>query len=152
MDGTVRRGRRALTKALGVLFLVVHAGLAPVALAIRSAAPMGPPGLFENFYVNVPKDADVERQTVVVVTAPIPILAGYLAERRALEGLSVPRHTRVLAPYDGKPIAITRPDAYTLVITPANGYMSRAFDRLAYGPVSGFGGQAERSAESRSVA
>ena len=34
-----------------------------------------------------------------MVTAPIPILAGYLCERQALDGAPIPRHTRVLAPF-----------------------------------------------------
>ena len=125
---------RFAAKAVGILFVVVHMGFAPVFLAARSAMPMGPPSLLEKIQVSLPMGAEVEQQSVVVVTAPMPLASLYLPIRRALDGLPVPAHTRVLAPHYPTPVVIHRPDARTLVIRPADGYLARSADRLARGP------------------
>ena len=50
---------------------------------------------------------------------------------RALEGLPLPAHTRVLAPYQFASIEVRRTDAQTLVIRPSLGFLAVPFDRLA---------------------
>ncbi len=135
MTGKGRAGRipRIPTKTLAILFVVIHAGLAPIALAFRSGMPIGPPRLIEKLHVNVPMGAEVERQSVVVVTAPIPFAVAYLPVRRALDGLPVPAHTRVLAPSYPAPVVVHRPDERTLVIRPKNGYLTLSADQLCRG-------------------
>ncbi len=125
--------RRVSSVALGVALVVIHLGLAPVILAVRSAIPVGPPSFLEKLQVNVPMGAEVRRQTVVVVTAPLPILAAFLPGRRALDGLPVPAHTRVLAQSDPTSVTVSRPDTDTLVVRPAKGYLWLSADRLARG-------------------
>jgi hypothetical protein len=93
--------------------------------------PIGPVSFLESLQVTLPEDAAVQNQTVVVVTAPLPLLTGFLPVRRALDGLPVPAHTRVLAPSETGDVRITRRDERTLVVRPANGYLILAADRLA---------------------
>lgn len=125
------RLRRFATKTTVVLFVAVHIVLAPIALALHAGMPMGPPSLLRNVEVRVPMDRSVERQSVVVVTAPVPIFAAFLQGRRALEGLPIPAHTRVLAPYQFASVEVCRTDAQTLVIRPSLGFLAVPFDRLA---------------------
>jgi len=132
------RGLRAMppsafasARTLAILLIVVHLAIAPLALAVRSALPAGPPALVEKLQVKLHIGNEVERQSVVVINAPLPLLVGYLPQRRALEGLPVPAHTRVLAPCDPNGIVWSRPDANTIVIRPAGGFIAYSFDRLA---------------------
>ena len=117
--------------ALGMVFVAVHAVIAPVALAIRSGMPLGPPGFFRKLGVDVPVQADEEKRTFVIVTAPVPIFAGYLPIRRAAEGLPVPAHTRVLTSHYPSPVVVDRPDRQTLVVRPPGGYFATPADRVA---------------------
>jgi hypothetical protein len=123
--------RRIPAKALGIGLVGAHMLLAPSCLAVRSAMPIGPASFLEKLQVNMPMDATVEQQSVVIVTAPLPILAGFLPGRRALDGLPIPAYTRVLAPSDPDSVAVSRPDAQTLVVRPAHGYLALSADRLA---------------------
>jgi len=125
------RPRAVATRALGVAFIVIHLCVAPLLLVVRAAVPVAPVSLLERLQVNVPMGPEVKRQSVVIVTAPMPILAGYLPARRALDGLPVPAHTRILAPSDSESVTVSRPDERTLVVRPAHGYLALAADRLA---------------------
>ena len=116
-----------------MLLVLVHLAYAPLALAVRSAMPIGPPGLLDRLQVSVPMGPEVERQSVVIVTAPIPFAAVYLPIRRALDDLPVPAFTRILAPSYPAPVVVHRPDSRTLVIRPENGYLAMSADRLARG-------------------
>ncbi len=122
-------GRSAVM--LGIICVAVHGLLAPVALAIRSAMPLGPPGFFRKLGVDVPVQTDDEKRTFVIVTAPVPIFAGYLPIRRAAEGLPVPAHTRVLSSHFPSPVVVYRPDPRTLVVRPPRGFLATSADRVA---------------------
>ncbi len=124
---------RPTTKSVVVVLAGIHFVLAPVVLALRSAMPMGPPSLVRSFEINGLFDVDLSGKSVVVVTAPIPMFTGFLAERRALAGKSIPAHTRVLAPYQSESVVVIRTDSNTLVIRPAQGFLAMALDRLARG-------------------
>jgi hypothetical protein len=93
--------------------------------------PLGPPGFFRKLGVDVPVQADDEKRTFVIVTAPVPIFAGYLPIRRAAEGQPVPAHTRVLASHYPSPVVVDRPDLQTLVVRPPSGYFATPTDRVA---------------------
>ncbi len=132
--GDVRSSSRFAGK-LAFAFVLVHFCFAPLALAVRSAMPVGPRNLVERLGAhNVPMDDSVADQSVVIVTAPLPLAACYLPERRALDGLPVPAHTRVLAPSHPKPVVVHRPNVRTLIVRPGNGYLWMAIDQLARGP------------------
>jgi hypothetical protein len=127
------RAARFAVKTLAVLMVLAHLVFAPLALAVRSAIPIGPPSLLDKLQVDVPMGPEVERQTVVIVTAPIPFAAVYLPLRRALDDLPVPAFTRILAPAYPAPVVVRRPDPRTLSIRPGDGYLASAADRLARG-------------------
>ncbi len=128
-DGA-RPRRRFGARALAAFFVVVHGGLAPIGLAMRSAMPAGPRSWLESISIHVPLDVEVEEQSLVVVTAPLVMGAGYLPIRNALDGLPVPAHTRILAPHQA-PVLVQRPDAHTLTIRPTGGFLKSPWDQLA---------------------
>lgn len=129
----VRPARGRLGRAFPVLLLGFHAGLAPVLLAVRSAMPVGPPSFLERIQVTPPTDDRIARQSLVVVAAPVPVLASWLAERCILAGAPVPKHTRVLAPYYPRPTEVERTDAHTLLIRPSNGFLGTITDQICRG-------------------
>lgn len=71
----------------------------------------------------------LEERTVVVVNAPSAMVANYLVLRRELDGASVPRHMRVLAP-SILSVAVRRVDERTLAIVPEGGYLRYPLDRV----------------------
>jgi hypothetical protein len=129
-DARPSRRLARTAKVVGVGLLGVHGVLAPLALSIRSAMPVGPAFFIENLQVHLSADQGLERQSVIVVTAPLPLLVSYLPVRRALDGLPVPAHTHVLAPAYPRPVAVTRSDSRTLVVRPAGGYLAMSADLL----------------------
>ena len=122
--------RRRPARILAKVFVGVHLVLAPIVLTVHAAMPLGPQSLLESLEVRVPMGAEVERQSVIIVTAPIPIIAGYMAERHAIDGLPIPAHTRVLAPSQSRAASVYRPDERTLVVRLPEGFLKRSFDQL----------------------
>jgi hypothetical protein len=95
--------------------------------------PVGPPSFLERIQVTPPTDDRIARQSLVVVAAPLPVLAAWLPERCVLAGTPVPAHTRVLAPYYPRPTEVERADAHTLVIRPRNGFLGTITDQICRG-------------------
>jgi len=114
--------------AFSVFFIAVHLVLAAVGLAGRAARPFGPKGLMEDVIHAIPLGDGVEQRDVIFVNAPIAY-GGHLPILRAMEGRSVPRHTRVLGP-SGAAVRLNRPNAHTLVVRPRGGYLSEIPDRI----------------------
>lgn len=114
---------------LAVLFVLVHGVLSPIALCIRAASPCGWKGLTEQLHVNLPAEPPLDQRDVVLVNGPSAFHGGYLPIRRANDGNTIPRHTRVISPSQAA-VAIHRPDARTLVIRPEDGYLHLLYDRL----------------------
>ncbi len=129
--GPARPPIGACARALAITLLVIHVGIAPLVLAVRAYMPIAPRSLLESFYIHLPPDEAIRQQTIVAICAPVPFAAGYLPEHRALAGLPVPAHTRVLAPNDSDFVRVRRLDAHTLSIQPAKGYLRIPTDRLA---------------------
>jgi hypothetical protein len=109
--------------------VVVHAVIAPIALPLRAGNPIGPWWVERRFYVRTDGDAPLEGRTVVIVNAPSPMHANYLALRRELEGRSVPLRIRTLAPAIPA-VTIRRLDERTLAIRPHGGYLQFVLDRV----------------------
>jgi hypothetical protein len=121
--------RRVGTLVLAWLLIVVHAVFAPIALPFRAANPLGPRKLMDRLYVNAPLPRQVAEQSVVIVNVPSAPHACYLPIQRALNGLPIPRYTRVLA--SGMPsVTIRRPSKNVLVVRPEHGYLDWVADRL----------------------
>jgi hypothetical protein len=98
-------------------------------LALRSGMPVGPKSFLESIHVHVPLDTSVERQSLVIVNAPIAFAGGYVPIRNAVDGKPVPAHTRTLAPHQS-PVVVHRTDTRTLVIRPNRGFIKSAWDQL----------------------
>ncbi len=123
------RLRPMATVSVVWLFVAVHMVIAPVSLAIRTMAPAGPHWIHDQLHVRTPMDASVENQDVVIVNAPSAFHAMYLPVLRELDGLPVPRRTRILAPgFSG--MTVRRTDNTTLVVAPNEDYFAWAFHRL----------------------
>jgi hypothetical protein len=114
---------------LGLFLIVVHGVIAPIALPFRTGNPLGPRSLMESFEVKTPLPPAVQEQSLVIVNAPSALHACSLPIQRGLNGLPMPRYTRVLA--SGMPsVRIHRPNANVLVVRPEKGYLDWIADRL----------------------
>ncbi len=120
--------RRSL-RVLGWSLAVIHLGLAPIAMAMTAAYPMGFKRLNHELTVRTALDADVEQQDLIIVNAPSSMHALYLSVQRELAGQPVPRHTRVLAPALPA-VVIRRLDERTLSIRPENSFIAWRFEHL----------------------
>jgi len=115
--------------ALAWFLVAVHAVVAPIILPFRAANPLGPRWIEERLYVQTPLGSLLGDRTVVIVNAPSPVNASYLILRRELNGQSVPRYTRVLAPAFPS-VTIRRLDERTLAIRPQGGYLKWVLDQV----------------------
>lgn len=125
---TASSSRRSL-RVLGWCLAFIHLGLAPLAMAMTTAYPMGFKRLNDELAVRTALDAEVEQQDLIIVNAPSVMHAMYLSVQRELAGQPVPRHTRVLAPALPA-VMIRRLDERTLCIRPKNSFISWRFDHL----------------------
>ena len=119
---------RAGTVGLAGLAIAIHLVLAPVALAVRVAIPLGPPST-DRFFLRMPLDAAVEQQDLIVVNPPSLLHIAHTATDREFRGLPVPRRMHLLA---GGPQAteVRRTDLHTLVVRPERGWQSWRFESL----------------------
>ncbi len=122
--------RHRMSAIVLALFLVlVHGVFAPIALPFRAGNPLGPKSVMARFDVKTPLGLSVQEQSVVIVNAPSALHACCLPIQRGLNGLPVPRYTRVLA--SGMPsVMIRRPARNVLIVRPEKGYLGWIADRL----------------------
>ncbi|WP_406700767.1 hypothetical protein V5E97_18425 [Singulisphaera sp. Ch08] len=119
---------RVTAKTVAWFLVAVHAVIAPLALPLRSAHPLGPRWVEARLHVQIPQES-LENRTVVVVNAPSSMIANYLLLRREMDGQSVPRYLRVLAPAIPS-VTIRRLDDRTLAIAPEAGYLRFPLDQV----------------------
>jgi hypothetical protein len=115
---------------LAVIFVLSHLVIAPVALVVRSAYPVGPKQLVDKLLINRPFDTDVEDQDVVFVNPPVSFFIHASALTWAGENWPVPRRLRVLTSSLFQPVSVHRPDTNTLVVRPSVGYYAWVLDGL----------------------
>jgi hypothetical protein len=120
---------RVPAKAVAWFLVAVHAVIAPIALPLRAANPLGPGWVEKRLYVRTTLGSQLGDRTVVIVNAPSPVHASNLVLRWELEGRSVPRHTRVLAPAIPS-VTVLRLDERTLAIRPRGGYLRWVLDQV----------------------
>jgi hypothetical protein len=128
-DAPARAWWRVPAQGVAWYLVVVHAVIAPIVLPLRAGNPLGPRWVEQRFYVRTDWDAPLEGRTVVIVNAPSPMHANLQLLRRELEGRSVPRHIRTLAPAIPA-VTIRRLDERTLAIRPQGGYLRFVLDRV----------------------
>ncbi|QEH34672.1 hypothetical protein OJF2_32130 [Aquisphaera giovannonii] len=121
-----RRGR--LVEGVAWFLVAVHAILAPLILPARAANPLGPAWIERRLYVPTSMALGPEDRAVVIVNAPSPVHAGYLALRRELDGVDSSAPVRVLAPAIPS-VRIRRLDDRTLAVRPRGGYLRWPLDR-----------------------
>ena len=129
LDPPARGLWRIVLNALAWFFVAVHAVWAPIALPFRAANPLGPRWVEQRLYVRTPLGAVVGQKTLVIVNAPSPVHAAYVAFLQFANGKPVPGHIRVLAPAVPA-VAIRRLDEHTLEIKPQGGYINWVLDRV----------------------
>ena len=110
-------------------FAVFHLALAPVLLAARSAAPLGPPSVLRQVQLHIPAEPYDGHRDIIVVNAPSTLFTAYVAVMRALNGEPLPRSVRVLSPGMAA-VRLSRPDERTLVIRPSPSYLATQMDQL----------------------
>jgi hypothetical protein len=121
--------RRRIVRPFAYFFVLIHFVLAPILLPFRAAYPMGPTNLLARCLVRAPMDSALERQDLIIVNHPIPLLDAYLFAEREIKGLPLPRRVRILCS-GWSPVSVRRTDASTLVIRPKRGYMPSIADQL----------------------
>lgn len=134
--GTERTPRSGPPRGQTIVALVavaVHVVLAPVLLPLRVGTTLGPARFTRYMHVLTPLDETIEGQTVVIVNAPFTLFVGMLPLIRGVEGLPVPRRTRLLAPSTAA-VTLARPDSHTLVLQADPPFFSIPWDRLYRDP------------------
>ena len=126
--GFAQRLRRFGATTAAASLLLVHMLLAPAALAVRAAYPAGPPAV-QHFALRAPLDERVEQQTVILVNPPSLLHVVYAMSEREARSLPVPHGMRFLAS-GWQPVELRRPDAQTLLVRPARGFITEPFERL----------------------
>lgn len=114
-----------------LLLAAVHLFAAPMLLVNRSFHPLTP--WIEHLYVRIPMTEELRNQDVVIISAPIAMLAAYLPIRGELDYQCSPRHTRVLGPSLAD-IEVHRLDERTLRIHAPAGFTRATFDELFRSP------------------
>lgn len=113
--------RRGSTVAAIVLF-VIHGVLAPIALPIRARIPGSVNRGVARIDALVPSDPALARQDLVIVSVPFKYLCNFASVVRRSNGGVSPQRWRCLGvtPDD---VVVSRPDARTLLLRPALGYL-----------------------------
>lgn len=128
----VQSGSAARTRsriAMAIVFIAIHLIFAPIGLALRAGAPAGSPAFVRRATAADALDASVEGRDLIVVNSPLVFFTHFIPAACEAHHRSMPRRLRVLAPAIPS-VTIHRPDDRTLVIRPADGFLSYIFDRL----------------------
>jgi hypothetical protein len=126
-DGVGGPLRRASAGAL----LATHLLLGPLALPLAAYSPALLGGA-EAALATLPGDPAVTQRDIVVVTAPSVFSLSAIGPLRAASGVPAPARTLLLAAGLGG-AWVERPDAHTLVVRPAGGYLL-GFDSVFRAP------------------
>jgi hypothetical protein len=114
--------------ALCVLFGVVHLGLAPLSSPLRAAQMQLVGRTLETATACLDGVEGLEHRTVVIVNAPLDALASYIQAERAWRRMPRPKHLYWLTTA-GSQIRVSRPDANTLNVERADGFLSTPLER-----------------------
>ena len=132
---TSGRGSRTV-KILAVVMLIVHGVISPMEQC--AAYCIGGRGIMARLDRFPGMESWTGRQDLIIVNHPVPDFGGFLVCWRDLEGMTMPRRIRILAPA-WSAVTIYRPDPNRLVIRPEAGYLasfSSLLFRDSYHPMS----------------
>jgi hypothetical protein len=107
---------------LAVAFVVIHLVLAPVLLPVRARMPGSLSRGLDRIDSLVPGDRALADQDLVLVNVPFKYLCNFASVVRRSNGGVSPHKWRCLG-VSADPVTVTRPDAHTLVLHPAAGYL-----------------------------
>ncbi len=124
---------RALPVVLSLPLLVVHAGLAPLAVPGKVAAlPRELEDLQRVGVESLPDDPALTRQDLMVVNSPPTFVGAYMWLMRWDSERALPKRMRVLGSTFA-PVIVQRPDPNTLVLQPVGGYFGDPFSAIVRG-------------------
>jgi hypothetical protein len=109
-------------KPIAVGFVAIHLVLAPILLPVRARLPGALSRGLARIDALVPGDAALAAQDLVLVNVPFKYLCNFASVVRRSNGGVSPRRWRCLG-VSADPVRVTRPDATTLVLRPAEGYL-----------------------------
>lgn len=118
--GGLLPGRGATAIALG--FTAIHLVIAPVLLPVRAQLPGAISRGLDKIDSLVPADPGLAQQDLVLVNVPFKYLCNFASVVRRSNGGVSPRRWRCLG-VSPDAVKVTRPDARTLVLRPAQGYL-----------------------------
>ncbi len=118
-----RRGARALA----IVLFAIHAVLAPVLLPVRARIPGSVSRGVARIDALVPGDPALASQDLVLVSVPFKYLCNFASVVRRASGGVSPRRWRCLGVAPDE-VHVARPDARTIVLRPANGYLQHFED------------------------
>jgi hypothetical protein len=115
-------------RVVAVFLLLIHLVFAPPLLALKShfldySAPN------EMADSTIPRTPDIASKTLVLVNPPNDLFYVFVPASRMVRGIPFPAHTRGLAPVSAA-MDVTRVDAHSLRIRPAEGYLGHEPERM----------------------
>ncbi|TMQ10464.1 MAG: hypothetical protein E6J91_26445 [Deltaproteobacteria bacterium] len=107
---------------IAVAFVAIHLVFAPILLPVRARLPGALSRGLARIDALVPADAALAQQDLVLVNVPFKYLCNFASVVRRSSGGVSPRRWRCLG-VSADPVRVSRPDATTLVLRPAEGYL-----------------------------
>lgn len=126
--------RRLPARGLAWILVAVHLILAPLAMPVRAAWFMGPPGLVDQLRPAEPMDPSIASQTLIVVNPPEALVLMESILKWSADGQPLPRRLRALVSSRLRTVEVRRLDERTLVLRPEAGFMHGLADPLVRGP------------------
>lgn len=138
LDASVReapssRGARFVVGALAVFNLA----LAPALLPLKCLANFNMERMRAEADASVPRAPGIAGETLVVVSVATEGTIFFVWTQREAAGVPMPRGTRILSTGFG-PTSVSRPDAFTLRVSPEGGFLAGELQRLMRSPSQRF--------------
>lgn len=107
---------------IAVAFVAIHLVLAPILLPVRARLPGSLSRGLARIDALVPGDAALAQHDLVLVNVPFKYLCNFASVVRRSNGGASPGRWRCLG-VSADAVSVSRPDATTLVLRPAEGYL-----------------------------
>jgi hypothetical protein len=114
------------------LLVLVHLVAAPLLLPLRALSMNLMSGMVDRVDASLPRNERVGERTLVVVNAPADGAVAYAPLQRAVQGTPRPRRLRLLASGVAE-VRVSRLDAKTLRLRPADGFLRSEGERMMRG-------------------
>lgn len=115
-------------KWVGLAFAIVHVGVAPCLLPARAAQMQLIGRTMASATALLDALPDLDQRTVVIVNAPVDLLASYIQAERAARGALRPKRLYWLTSA-GTPVRVQRADAHTLRVEREGGFLSMPLEQ-----------------------